>query len=316
MVLFVTGICPRECWYCPLSERRRDRDHVYANERRVDQDEEVLGEARLMNALGTGITGGEPLTRLERAIHYIRLLKEEFGPEHHVHLYTSQAPDLDTLTRLREAGLDEIRFHPPPDRWEDPREYEESLRVAMDLGLEAGVEVPCLEGVQAIARMVDRAGGFLNLNELEFSDTNATALHQRDYEPTDDSSCGARGSREVARSVECERMHFCSSRFKDAVQLRRRFKRIAQNTRREFDEVTEDGTLVYGVIEGPVEAMESFGVPPGFYVSRNDRVETAWWLLEELREDLQDMGVRSWVEERHPMPDGLVVERTPITGHP
>lgn len=117
MVLFVTGLCHKDCFFCPLSEDRKNRDVVFANERAVLSDGDVLEEARSMDAKGTGITGGEPLLELEKTVHFIRLLKNEFGKEHHIHLYTSTAPTEAFLKELADAGLDEIRFHPPVDLW-------------------------------------------------------------------------------------------------------------------------------------------------------------------------------------------------------
>ncbi len=117
MVLFVTGLCQRDCFFCPLSEDRKNRDVIFANERAVYSDADVLEEARSMDAEGTGITGGEPLLELKKTVHYIRLLKEEFGKTHHIHLYTSTAPNDSYLKELAEAGLDEIRFHPPVELW-------------------------------------------------------------------------------------------------------------------------------------------------------------------------------------------------------
>ena len=118
MVLFVTGLCPKSCFYCPLSDERRGKDLVFANERSIKNDEDLLKEAELMNALGTGITGGEPLLKIERVLHYIRILKASFGKEHHIHLYTSLAPDRQVLEKLADAGLDEIRLHPPQEMLE------------------------------------------------------------------------------------------------------------------------------------------------------------------------------------------------------
>ncbi|WNY22849.1 hypothetical protein MmiHf6_01340 [Methanimicrococcus hongohii] len=132
MVLFVTGICRKTCFFCPLSVERKNKDVIFANERAVYSDSDVLEEARSMNAEGTGITGGEPLLELERVIHYIHLLKNEFGKNHHIHLYTSTAPSENDLKELADAGLDEIRFHPPIEIWKkmSGSSYEKSLSAA------------------------------------------------------------------------------------------------------------------------------------------------------------------------------------------
>ncbi len=71
IVLFVTGLCGKDCFYCPVSEARREKDVIFANERRVETDEDIIEEAATMDALGAGITGGEPLLRLERVLHFI-----------------------------------------------------------------------------------------------------------------------------------------------------------------------------------------------------------------------------------------------------
>uniref|UniRef100_UPI0031F2E610 radical SAM protein n=1 Tax=Haloplanus halobius TaxID=2934938 RepID=UPI0031F2E610 len=114
MVLFVYGYCDqRDCFYCPLGENRKNVDTVYANERQVESDEDVLTEAHRMDALGTSITGGEPQEALDRTCHYLSLLKDEFGEDHHTHLYTGITGGRENMRRLSEAGLDEIRFHPP-----------------------------------------------------------------------------------------------------------------------------------------------------------------------------------------------------------
>lgn len=89
MVLLVTGRCRAGCYYCPVSAEKKGKDPVYANEWRVYSDEEVIEEALAMDARGAGITGGDPSEVLDRTIHYIRLLRERFGGDFHMHMYTS-----------------------------------------------------------------------------------------------------------------------------------------------------------------------------------------------------------------------------------
>jgi pyruvate formate-lyase activating enzyme-like uncharacterized protein len=42
MVLLVSGRCATGCFYCPLSLEKRGKDVIYANERKVATDDEIL----------------------------------------------------------------------------------------------------------------------------------------------------------------------------------------------------------------------------------------------------------------------------------
>jgi len=316
MVLFVTGICGKKCFYCPVSNQRREKDIIFANERRVNREEDLIEEAISMDALGTGITGGEPLLRLDRVIHYIKLLKNKFGKSHHIHLYTALAPGKGIIESLKKAGLDEIRFHPPQELLPgiDKTYYRSSITDAYKLGLSVGIEIPSipcdLSGVISLLKEVD---GFLNLNELEFSETNFSQLKNHGYVTIDDTSSAALGSREVAETLDYDKLHFCSSRFKDAIQLRERFKRIAKRSARNFDEITDDGTLVYGLIEGDCAGLlKEAGVQDEMYEVRDGTVEIAWWIAEDLAGELKKIGCDVSVIERYPMKNGMIAERTPL----
>ncbi|MDI6896118.1 radical SAM protein [Methanocella conradii] len=321
MVLFVTGACARDCFYCPLSEGRKGKDIVYANERLVKSDSDAIEEARLMSALGTGITGGEPLLRLDRTLHYIKLLKGHFGERHHIHLYTGIAPPDDVLQKLAEAGLDEIRFHPPMEEWDRFRETEFNMALnrSKELGMDAGVEIPAIKPVPEIIAAVSKAKGFLNLNELEFSDTNYMALKERGYTLRDDTSNAAQGSEKIGHEIVLNNIansRYCSSRFKDAVQLRERIKRVARNTARPFDEISADGTIIYGEIKGNIadalRMIKEMKTPRRLYRLYDDRIDMAWWALEGLCKARGAAGWQGSIVERYPMEGGLVVERIPL----
>ena len=86
LVLLVTGKCGRRCFYCPLSTEKKGRDVIFANEKLVRAEDDIIEEAKLINALGTGITGGDPMAVPNRTIAYIKLLKNAFGHNHHIHL--------------------------------------------------------------------------------------------------------------------------------------------------------------------------------------------------------------------------------------
>mgnify|MGYP005856969201 FL=1 len=310
MVLFVTGRCHRTCWYCPLSRERKDLDVVYANDRKVSSPADVIAEAEKMSALGTGVTGGEPLIELDRVVEYCTLLKEHFGPDHHIHLYTGLAPNEAMLRRLQ-GLVDEIRLHPPHEVW--PRildtDYARSAVLAREMGFSIGIEVPALPGIGALAAALPLLD-FLNINELEWGETCAAAMRERGFELEDGMHNAVLGARQWVEELPADpKIHFCSSVFKDSVQLRERLKRIAANTARPFDEVTDDGTVVYGVLE-PAGVVDEFleSLDEDDYEVCDGKIEMAWWILAE---DGAGLPGRKYVVERYPN-GGMVVEVTPL----
>ena len=333
MVLFVTGVCRFRCFYCPVSPSRNQKDVVYANERRVLSDQDVLDEARAIGAGGTGITGGDPLGVVERVEHYVRLLKSAFGPSHNIHLYTHE-PNADKLERLARAGLDEVRLHVPHYLWgplvRDGGAYRSVLEAAPDWGLRRGVEVPVLPEKEAdlrrLLRALDRIGvDFVNLNELEFSETNEEKLRERGYRVAPKNGWGVAGSREVAERLVQDAslsvpVHYCSSRFKDSVQLRQRLLRRAERTAPAFAERTPDGTIVLGIVEAAgshdlarwaSHLARRARLGPDDYrldVARR-RVELAPGALREVARRLP---WPAFEVEVYPTADALEVERDPL----
>jgi len=310
MVLFITGTCRRTCWYCPLSRERKGRDVIYANELRIQTPDDAVKEALRMSALGTGITGGEPLDKIDRVVNFARRLKEEFGQSHQIHLYTGIPASKEDLLAL--SGLvDEIRFHPPRELWNTIMEtpFIDSVREARRMGFVTGFEVPALPGLENLECVLEELD-FLNINELEWGESNAAEMRRRGYEPEDGVHNAVRGARLWAESLDRHpKVHWCSSQFKDSVQLRKRLQRIARNTARPFDEVTDDGTVIYGMVNKeavPPDILKQ--LDRDLYEIRNGDVEMAWWLLVELADTLA--GDKA-VIERYP-DHGVIMEVTPL----
>ncbi|WP_331234528.1 radical SAM protein [Natronorarus salvus] len=315
MVLFVYGYCDeRDCFYCPLGEKRKNVEQVYANERPVERDEDVIQEAKLMDALGTSITGGEPQEAMGRTTRYLRLLKEEFGPEHHTHLYTGITGGRENMRKLAEAGLDEIRFHPPYELWGELHgtEWEEILYIAREEGLTPAFEIPGIRPEREFIEFLDEgAAEFCNVNQFEMSDGNYERMRAEGYELEDGHMSAVEGSKGILEEMaDHPKVYFCTSVFKDAAQHRKRLQRMAENVRREFDDVTDDGTIVYGKTWETEARLRDLGIPEEFYTVKANHVELAWWLLEEMIEE-GDVG-KGEIVEQYPTYDGTVVERTPL----
>jgi len=257
-VLFITGLCPQRCFYCPVGEEKFGKDVIFANEWQIKNPEnpiELLEEVRLTSAKGAGITGGDPLAKVERCAQYIRLLKTEFGNEFHCHLYTPLA--LVTRERLKilaDAGLDEIRFHPDMD----DETLWQRIDIAKEFNWSIGTEIPAIPGYEEKTRkLIDflrTRVSFLNLNELELSDTQIShyQLHKLGYQQKDDISYAVQGSKDAAVALakyaqsKGLRAHFCTAKLKDAVQVKNRLLLRAKNVALPFDKRTSDGTLLRG----------------------------------------------------------------------
>ena len=368
MVLLVTGLCSTRCFYCPLSEKKMGKDVIFANERKIEDEKDdldIIEEAESIEALGTGITGGEPLMVMERVLSYISLLKEHFGKEHHIHLYTAVPATREQLLHLKETGLDEIRFHLGFDRWypwftrgggwdggvcedrDDARGlenesfyFERTLRDSLELGLDTGVEIPLIPGdlhpyLSLICYLDDLGVQFLNLNELEYSPTNYEKLNRRGWQVKSDISSAVKGSETQADEIfqkleEQERelalaVHFCTVSFKDGVQLRNRLIRQAQKRAGPHEIVTEDGTLVKGILEFP-EGSTKTEMANYLGLIQEKLPETAGMLylntkkklLETSFDIIEDIAKLTpfpcFIVENYPSADGLEVEREPVGG--
>ncbi|MHA2395774.1 MAG: radical SAM protein [Candidatus Thorarchaeota archaeon] len=313
MVLFVTGLCDSSCYYCPISQDKSGQDVIFADEMPVTDDADILFEAKAIKSEGAGISGGDPLCDLDRTLNYIRLLKQEHGPNFHLHLYTSQNDvSEDVLRRLNEAGLDEIRFHPQTNDWS-------GIQRAIEMNMLVGLEVPAIPGKQEdlkkIAKRAEEMGvSFLNINELEASETNFDRLVSMGMRLTNMESASIEGSASSAREflewsedgLQNLSVHFCSARFKDSIQMRRRLERRLEQTIRNFEERDEqDPLLIVGVIRAVhgrqleheqlaqihTTLQNQFDVPADLMnidETRN-RVEVAPWVIEEISKQLREI---------------------------
>lgn len=230
---------------------------IFVNEKRVDEKElevSLVAEALASRAEGAGLTGGDPLARPRRALAIIRRLKLTFGEEFHVHLYTSGVTLSEKLIKeLISAGLDELRLHPPR------RALDKVLKLASKFSrdLDIGLELPALPGHEdsllKLLPLLEESGvKFLNLNELEFSESNYHALLARGYEIAGD-MISAKGSRETALKVinaagemrTGVAVHFCPATSKDRYQTGLRLYRRGLSVSRAYEYVSDYGTLLY-----------------------------------------------------------------------
>lgn len=252
-VLFITGICPRNCIYCPVSPMKKNKEVVYANELKLKNFNELINEIKLSNSAGVGVTGGDPLSKLSRTIFLIKKLKKEFGKKFHIHLYTSlDLLDEKSVKKLQKAGLDELRIHPDlfnKKNWS-------RLNLVLKKFKEVGIEIPILPGskkeIISLIEFAKQKVDFFNLNELEYAINKEKIYQEKNWKVNLDYS--VQGSEKLAKEIlnkfKSLRIHYCSAKFKDSVQFRERLKQRAKKIAKKFDQITDDGLLLHSEITG------------------------------------------------------------------
>ncbi len=191
---------------------------------------------------------------------------------------------------------------------------------------EVGIEIPAIPGkkneVMNILEKIEKNIDFLNLNEFEYADRSLDEFKRRGFLTKEKNRQSIEGSEELANFLLQKEFdfttHFCPSHFKDSIQLRRRFIRRANEVKEEYEEVTEDGTLVKGIIEtnnlsDVVEKLKKEEVPNKLFKEKEDVVEIAWWVLDDLVGDLEKLSNNTYIVEQHPTEYKLVVQRIPLS---
>ncbi|WP_338599601.1 radical SAM protein [Sulfolobus tengchongensis] len=303
LVLFITGECDDNCYYCPVSEDRFGKDKIYANESEVVDVMDVIYEAYRMKALGAGITGGDPILKIDRLVELIRTLKDEFGSDFHIHLYTTgRYVNDDVMRELVRAGLDEIRFHPIKEQ------YLNAIRVALKYNIDVGLELPAIPNdndriIKLIKWAIENNVKFVNLNELELNSRNYLHLNGKGFHAKHGIT-GVKGSFETALDVlkrfEEERritVHYCSSIYKDLVETRSRFFRIIKYNSKPYEEYTNEATIVRAIVRVrmPVPDLEDLGSP----ISKNEYV-TSPSLINHIIAEYKELIDEIYVVEEHP----------------
>jgi len=340
LVVLVTGLCPASCYYCPLSLKKSGKDRIFADEWELENEKDtdkLIKEAEYIEAKGAGITGGDPLSVWKRTRNFIKFLKEEFGDSFHIHLYTSGIINGDRVEDLVSAGLDEIRFHPIPTLWDkmEKNPIATYIKDAVKTGIDVAIEIPSIPDMNnQIIELIHWANcndlKWVNLNELEFSEKNAENLMKRNLDVKDDISAAVSGSQDTAykviEQIASEDLaigaHYCSSSFKDRIQLRNRILRRAENIAKQHDVITEEGMLLKGIVlhkEMPLSKIYSF-IKDEFKIDskyifidkEKNRVEVAPWILEKISKELNIKGFKVYLIEEYPTADQLEVERIPL----
>lgn len=328
LCIYVTQACTRTCFFCPQKHNTvlSKNDCAVAENKGIKTKHELINIIKEFKAKGCGISGGEPLKVLERTLNYITWIKEHFGPSFYIWMYTNG--DLiteKTLKKLKEAGLNEIRFNLAANGY-DTR----PVKLACKYLETVTVEIPAIpedeEKVKNLLLKLDKLGvHHLNLHELFFTFENSKRLKRRGYKPLLGSSWFEFYSNESpVYGSELTAFHildyalkekislpinFCSYYYKQNVQYLLSRLKEASIIKRPHEVITSDGFLKKIVIYESeknlnqiIKQLNLRGVPRDQIVlfSRESRLETHIKNLKYLDKGKYEIGVVKSVPNYYP----------------
>jgi len=274
--LFINGRCNCRCFYCPTAQ-----DHIdipTTNAVQFPRPQDYTDYIEVFKFRGVGLSGGEPLLTFDRTLDYLSVLKKRFGDRVYVWLYTNGTlVNEDRLLRLRDAGLDEIRFDSSASGY-DMR----MVTVAAKSIAAVTVEIPAIpedfELLQSkIIQMQNSGVQYLNLHQLRLTPHNFANLSSRPYTFLHGEKVTVLES-EITALRLLEYMiinkidlpiNYCSFPYKHRFQRATARIRNAYFVRQGYEDITENGYLRYLCLMGDKQSLtdqagifRKYGCPP------------------------------------------------------
>ncbi len=178
--LFVNGRCNGRCFYCPTAQD--DDGPPATNGLAFTSPEEYASYVAALGFGGVSISGGEPLLTPDLTLAYLNAVRKRCGSDVHLWLYTNGTLlTADLCSRLRDAGLDEIRFDLGAVRY-----HLKKLRLAVGCIKAVTVEIPAVpEDEELLKRkmveMAEAGVNHLNLHQMRLTPYNFGPLTERGY---------------------------------------------------------------------------------------------------------------------------------------
>jgi len=315
LVLFISGVCTRNCWYCSLSKKRKNKDIILFNEREKDSLKDFIEEVKESRATSMGITGGDPLLFLKRTIKYAKAAKKEFGKKFHIHIYVpTKLVNKNNLKQLSKY-IDEIRFNPEfsiVNNKETMNKDVEKIKLASPYYKKQniGIELPMIpdrkkDFLDLIIKAKDFIG-FVNLNEFELSETNMNIvtkkykLNEGGYVIRESKKAGIWLLKELKKRKINLKVHFCTAELKNKYQFK---NRLARHNILPLGRKTKEGLVKYLVsYKKPI-------LKGKFYY---DKAKKRFILSEDLAKKLLIKKQKIFLIEEFPTYDRMETEKQEI----
>jgi uncharacterized protein len=248
--LFVNGRCNGRCFYCPTAQD--DDGPPVTNGLAFSDPEDYAAYVAALGFRGVSISGGEPLLTPELTLSYLSAVRRRCGDSVHLWLYTNGTRlTADLCSRLRDAGLNEIRFDLGAVRY-----HLKKLRLAVGCIPTVTVEIPAVPEDEELLRlkmveMAEAGVNHLNLHQMRLTPYNFGPLTERGYSflhgekvtVLESELTALRSVRYALEQGIALPVNYCSFPYKRRFQHAAARRRAAQSVCGPTETVTEPGFL-------------------------------------------------------------------------
>ena len=248
--LFITGKCNANCFYCPANQ---EHDGIPSTQlTSFDNPEDYIAYLEYFGFKGSSLSGGEPLMVFERTLEYVTKIKQHFGNNLYLWMYTNGLlGSEDKFKQIANAGIDEIRFDIGATNYNL-----KFFKYAQGIIPNLTVEIPAVPEEfdklkQVIPELIELGVTNLNLHQLRLTNYNAPKLLKRNYTYLHSEQATVMESELTAlKLIEFVAdnnlpigVNYCAFHFKNRFQKAGFRKKIASKFIEENAQLTENGFL-------------------------------------------------------------------------
>ena len=178
--LFINNLCNGNCFYCPTQQT--DLAQPETNTLIFDDPQTYVEYIRKFGFKGVSISGGEPLISFEKSLSFVQAVKDAFGDEVYVWLYTNGILLTDAkVEAFKNAGLNEMRFDIGATEYKT-----DMLKLAVGQIPVVTVEIPAVPQEEELLKekireLKDLGVNHLNFHQIRLTPYNFNKLIEHDY---------------------------------------------------------------------------------------------------------------------------------------
>ncbi|MDP2924690.1 MAG: radical SAM protein [Candidatus Omnitrophota bacterium] len=249
---FIHNKCNIDCFFCPGKRSSIGMDSVKTEGIFFNNPEDYADYIKIFGFKGVGISGGEPFLVFDKLVRYIKKIREKTSDDLYIWVYTNGSlVDVNKLRILKDCGLNEIRFNI------SGRGYGLGpVKMAIGIIDNVTIEIPAIpEDYEIVKKLLHKlytiGVNFLNLHQMDTFPRNYKGYIKRKYTLLDIAYSPVFASEVTAlkllkyaldKKIKLP-INYCSSAYKNNIQLSSRRKRFALWLRNKTQYVTDSGYI-------------------------------------------------------------------------